>query len=282
MWPFNLSLFENTLVIFQSTHLIRGVTVDIGTINISDEFQSTHLIRGVTASWIGDSPASFKFQSTHLIRGVTNKSYFGYSFVKTFQSTHLIRGVTRWKRRKICLRKNFNPHTSYEVWQFSWLINIFNAKISIHTPHTRCDILLTVEEHTTLTFQSTHLIRGVTRSRWLLWPWRDYFNPHTSYEVWQIRGHQRHRLVYISIHTPHTRCDSKEMWSSIESLKFQSTHLIRGVTGSLFLQGVIMINISIHTPHTRCDHGNTFLSVMGIVISIHTPHTRCDSLLFAV
>ena len=78
--------------------------------------------------------------------------------------------------------------------------------ISIHTPHTRCDLAKILAVTMSILFQSTHLIRGVTRltSTWI-WSLRTFqsthlirgvtggrrgvraglhhFNPHTSYEV---------------------------------------------------------------------------------------------------
>ena len=104
-----------------------------------DEFQSTHLIRGVTRRVRLPSPPDTSFQSTHLIRGVTQPKWYDITVSKAFQSTHLIRGVTIQHQ---CDR-------------------IISPKISIHTPHTRCDGTNGVAIGTTVT----------------------NFNPHTSYEV---------------------------------------------------------------------------------------------------
>ena len=118
-----------------------------------------------------------------------------------------------------------------------WLVNFrgpqLHKKISIHTPHTRCDV--------------GSLVNSYVQSD---------FNPHTSYEVW---------LVCSWIKVP-------------DAIRFQSTHLIRGVTDCtlLYLDRVQMI--SIHTPHTRCDQNSASRVAEGLIISIHTPHTRCDLL----
>ena len=56
---------------FQSTHLIRGVTLMLTGYNASPVFQSTHLIRGVTSLTATNVDLNNLFQSTHLIRGVT-------------------------------------------------------------------------------------------------------------------------------------------------------------------------------------------------------------------
>ena len=150
----------------------------------------------------------------------------------TFQSTHLIRGVT-------------------------WLSGSVGTgqSISIHTPHTRCDSLILGCFPQLIIFQSTHLIRGVT---WYLNLWssemgRD-FNPHTSYEVWQTCiGLEFQGMPYFNPHT------SYEVWPPlvifmVKGTLFQSTHLIRGVTGVAAAATKAAFAISIHTPHTRCDN----------------------------
>ena len=169
----------------------------------------------------------------------------------------------------------FNPHTSYEVWHaFKTAYNV-PMYISIHTPHTRCDTNVDLNNLKTATFQSTHLIRGVTRIRWYFptgleisihtphtrcdynyWGIRrrwSNFNPHTSYEVWRLIRFNLWVRLLISIHTPHTRCDKLNMRVMYTQLWFQSTHLIRGVTSYILDYLLSQGYISIHTPHTRCD-----------------------------
>ena len=151
--------------------------------------------------------------------------------------------------------------------------------ISIHTPHTRCDSQFIDFVISVIKFQSTHLIRGVTK--WVhvgrqvhmdfnphtsyevwrksyprSWYLNLYFNPHTSYEVWldSLSGFKAKRPD-ISIHTPHTRCDVK-----------------------VAVYVPVFTPISIHTPHTRCDIEEGTSTRYLKNISIHTPHTRCDLL----
>ena len=127
-------------------------------------------------------------------------------------------------------------------------------KISIHAPHSRCDLGI----HATLVmqaqFQSTHLIRGATdlRMRPCMAPAQVFQSTHL------IRGAtpgcaDGFDQLLISIHAPHSRCDrychrrsppapnfnprtSFEVrrcdWLNANgrSEQFQSTHLIRGAT----------------------------------------------------
>ena len=152
-----------------------------------------------------------------------------------FQSTHLIRGVTAVFKLFKSTLVYFNPHTSYEVWHEALLDFAISVGISIHTPHTRCDYfypdylrqpLANFNPHTSYEvwpgrtraailfqiggFQSTHLIRGVTRDVcWIRRPPAGYFNPHTSYEVWPIKSWKRLRVLYFNPHT------SYEVWHLI-------------------------------------------------------------------
>ena len=111
-----------------------------GIIQIPDGklIQSTHLLRVATVGDVSLRPY-FRFQSTHLLRGATTATTME-SRINTFQSTHLLRGATAGVRGQGC-----------------------RARISIHTPLTRCDV--TPGNAATPDF---------------------YFNPHTSYEVRQI------------------------------------------------------------------------------------------------
>ena len=149
------------------------------------------------------------------------------------------------------------------------------SRISIHSPHTRGDIIGIFQTNQKCLFQSTPLIRGETPS----------LTQKGSASKFQstplIRGE--------------TKCNSRRAWK----LAFQSTPLIRGETiccKRLWKPAYI----SIHSPHTRGD-GWLFPAVCGILdfnplpsyegrhegqcdfhlglhISIHSPHTRGDSI----
>ena len=101
------------------------------------------------------------------------------------------------------------------------------------------------------TFQSTHPVRGATRSR-----------------AEDQAGQE------ISIHAPRAGCDVRKQRAQQESGKFQSTHPVRGATrrGAPYQR---CRRISIHAPRAGCDvvlqrHRQP------LRISIHAPRAGCD------
>ena len=106
-------------------------------------------------------------------------------------------------------------------------------------------------------------------------PVKQYFNPRTPHGV-RLRAC---RLLIgstdISIHAPHTGCDTLTAPYVARLRLFQSTHPTRGATRQNVRRG-LGIKISIHAPHTGCDTvlANVFQEPL---ISIHAPHTGCDA-----
>ena len=101
-------------------------------------------------------------------------------------------------------------------------------------------------------FQSTHPTRGATRPKGF-----------------------HHTGNSISIHAPHTGCDSDSVTEAAHGIRFQSTHPTRGATrtrGQFHRADII----SIHAPHTGCDPPGKTPQRQRTVISIHAPHTGCD------
>ena len=101
--------------------------------------------------------------------------------------------------------------------------------------------------------------------------------PHTRCDSW-VFWHQA-SARFISIHTPHTRCDVEDAYITLlDDISIHTPHTrcdihycnVNGHTNE----------ISIHTPHTRCDFHSRFNFSIVDFISIHTPHTRCDRLKF--
>ena len=103
---------------------------------------------------------------------------------KKFQSTHPIRGATPAFRRPPRCRY-FNPRTPYGVRPADTGKRKDHHGISIHAPHTGCDLLVSPDLEAEA-FQSTHPIRGATR-----------------------KGGVHVVCHVISIHAPHTGCDGK-------------------------------------------------------------------------
>ena len=145
---------------FQSTHPLRGATLDDSHYNSTSAFQSTHPLRGATRRRIGGVGRQMHF-NPRTPCGVRRGAYVDYDAVwfisihaplagcdgreasarrstAEFQSTHPLRGATRLSAR------------------YSRLM-----AISIHAPLAGCDAgEMTFED--VRTFQSTHPLRGAT------------------------------------------------------------------------------------------------------------------------
>ena len=78
---------------FQSTHPLRGATIDTAQILAGIGFQSTHPLRGATDR-LAKAGVDKLFQSTHPLRGATRPRGISFS-ANRFQSTHPLRGATR-------------------------------------------------------------------------------------------------------------------------------------------------------------------------------------------
>ena len=173
-----------------------------------------------------------------------------------FQSTPLIRGETAGRQTTQLRRPHFNPLPSYEGRRNARRIGAHGAPISIHSPHTRGDIIAFIPLRKWPLFQSTPLIRGETRGGGRGASPREIFqstplirgetasaalvrscgrisihSPHTrgdSPRLGCVRGHR------ISIHSPHTRGDGGSALWARRGKGFQSTPLIRGETCDAF------------------------------------------------
>ncbi len=207
---------------------------------------------GVRQSESDSNRKTSLFQSTHPIRGATvllDDLFFGNV---QFQSTHPIRGATV-----------ADPGFGQPI------------VISIHAPHTGCDLIQDPLPTVFRLFQSTHPIRGAT-------------------PIWAMMSTMN---IFQSTH-PIRGATSKVAFIPDKFKLFQSTHPIRGAT-SLWLYplkplsdfnprtpyGVRRhsvslprqaVDISIHAPHTGCDHRRSETN-QYLRISIHAPHTGCDT-----
>ena len=237
------------LILFQSTHLLRGATAGIWRYQLVVPYFNPRTSYEVRRPGFRYVAPTQEFQSTHLLRGATRSSnLMGRS--RRFQSTHLLRGATIY-RKYVALFQAISIHaplTRCDVKSSRLRQRTF---ISIHAPLTRCDTR-TLRRVTSIeyfnprtsyevrlkvsnsdipseTFQSTHLLRGATQSPHDSGNHIVDFNPRTSYEV-------RHLAKY---------------WL-VDIYKFQSTHLLRGATRGRHDCGGHH-GISIHAPLTRCD-----------------------------
>ena len=146
---------------FQSTHLLRGATVDMdfGFCSIGKYFNPrTSCEVRLTASAPGIRQVLF--QSTHLLRGATASARYDY-IKHIFQSTHLLRGATP----TIIEANNYiniSIHAPLARCDHGLSITRAGERISIHAPLARCDIMGTWQNVS-----------------------NPYFNPRTSCEVRQ-------------------------------------------------------------------------------------------------
>ena len=168
--------------IFQSTHPLRGATVEGGiTVVESWLFQSTHPLRGATPPRflsIGGKP----FQSTHPLRGATFCDVVSTTG-SSFQSTHPLRGATVGLERVVLRRLNFNPRTP-------------------------CGVRLRRRPNRVLgqKFQSTHPLRGATDAAVKRFR-EDWISIHAP-----LAGCDDYSVLHcsdgvISIHAPLAGCD---------------------------------------------------------------------------
>ena len=119
-------------------------------------------------------------------------------------------GVRRGRCRRRPFRAQFQ--STHPIRGATWenVPGALSSNISIHAPHTGCDF-------------AAVLFPAVSAN----------FNPRTPYGV-RLYG----AVVYtpehlISIHAPHTGCDGSVPIGFSGPCQFQSTHPIRGATGSL-------------------------------------------------
>ena len=81
------------IIIFQSTHPVRGATSSFVPSAYGASFQSTHPVRGATPRFCRLVPMPL-FQSTHPVRGATCNTPMMFCTTAIFQSTHPVRGAT--------------------------------------------------------------------------------------------------------------------------------------------------------------------------------------------
>ena len=169
-----------------------------------------------------------------------------------FQSTHPLRGATR--HGGVCGQVfQISIHAplagcDYRVRNFP-----FAPRISIHAPLAGCDSSLYLLFQPRR-FQSTHPLRGATRSHPAQEAAKMNFNPRTPCGVRRQFHHLARRGDKISIHAPLAGCDCTG---------HRNTAAFR--------------LISIHAPLAGCD-GRSGAAAGFAKISIHAPLAGCDSM----
>ena len=151
--------------VFQSTHPLRGATVQIGGIFLIYEFQSTHPLRGATRRLRSCMLRHAKFQSTHPLRGATF-SNIERKIDSVFQSTHPLRGATGigGAMERLTFISIHAPLAGCDEPRRA------SAQPHPHfNPRTPCGVRRATAGKRTAstTFQSTHPLRGATRAQQL-------------------------------------------------------------------------------------------------------------------
>ena len=163
--------------VFQSTHPVRGATLATSATSGGISFQSTHPVRGATRLDI-TRPRGQRI-SIHAPREGCDVTTLAVDPVPVqFQSTHPVRGATIVPCR-LAHHGTISIHAPREGCDPDGYTHVQHSAISIHAPREGCDSMDTIIQRPTMTFQSTHPVRGATPNcRWAttLCP---YFNPRT-------------------------------------------------------------------------------------------------------
>ena len=257
---------------FQSTHPLRGATIEIGTRFVSD-FISIHApLAGCDYRMIYSSSKGSYFNprtpcgvrrdrigvrfpcryfNPRTPCGVRLRKSASRTQTRTFQSTHPLRGATGGiKYCEVIDRFQSTHPLRGATWGVRPLCVL--KSISIHAPLAGCDQLYASRALKSRIFQSTHPLRGATC---------------------------RDRLVLeqqnISIHAPLAGCDCRKDRRKHVQHAFQSTHPLRGAT---FLPRDPVRSAPYFNPRTPCGVRHTVATrEIFFNISIHAPLAGCDS-----
>ena len=168
------------------------------------------------------------FQSTHPVRGATLFPH-GHTVAGVFQSTHPVRGATD---KLVRLRAVFHisihaPREGCDELHAG--AAAVNVGISIHAPREGCDAEPMACGSADTTFQSTHPVRGATKTRRRLTIVKKFQSTHpvrgATLDRCDVRTGRR-----ISIHAPREGCDGYRSTRPHAARQFQSTHPVRGAT----------------------------------------------------
>ena len=123
---------------FQSTHPVRGATVDPKHVRGSHVI-SIHAPReGCDSSRMPAHTPRLSFQSTHPVRGATTHGQSVPASKILFQSTHPVRGATRWRQRYPDGTVFQSTHPVRGATVVHGGVDVPCA-ISIHAPREGCD-----------------------------------------------------------------------------------------------------------------------------------------------
>ena len=167
-----------------------------------------------------------------------------------------------------------------------------NIAISTHAPLARCDVIRFCPTLCIL-FQLTHLLRGATNLRGGFLSLA-VISTHAPLARCDNSMGRSIGMKEISTHAPLARCDTgadSGMSSTMISthaplarcdillcfrksaIQFQLTHLLRGATGAITLQGYPLFFISTHAPLARCEFSGL---IFYKLFNISNSRTSCE------
>ena len=215
-------------LLFQSTHPVRGATVDPGTKSgVWDGFQSTHPVRGATIGDLADLTTEAKI-SIHAPRAGCDDELRHMALLHAI-SIHAPRAgcdlseyplrsrISHFNPRTPCgVRlafalaaawfRHFNPRTPCGV-RLLRLRSVSQAEaISIHAPRAGCDAQQLLISKAAEGFQSTHPVRGATGAEAVCISSHG-ISIHAPRAGCDFINADIPRVCVISIHAPRAGCD---------------------------------------------------------------------------
>ena len=131
-----------TVAAFQSTHPMRGATLDLCLSGLISQISIHAPHAGCDTCAQKYTYTGFAFQSTHPMRGATPFRRTSTA-VFPFQSTHPMRGATSSSFCPCRYTRYFNPRTPCGVRHAFFDGDELLVFISIHAPHAGCDLVAT-------------------------------------------------------------------------------------------------------------------------------------------
>ena len=258
--------------IFQSTHPLRGATLDIAIAHTfayisihaplagcdntgaASFFNHAHFNPrtpcGVRRNGSAKQQTKTIFQSTHPLRGATRRPLLSFPLIHI--SIHApLAGCDEYPYPQRPLPLEFQSTHPLRGATVTTLCVKAIAIISIHAPLAGCDDKMLRRVYKLYIFQSTHPLRGAT-----LYGGNGRGGRGISIHA-PLAGCDGLRMQYniIAVHfNPRTPCGVRRTDGSTTTppTSFQSTHPLRGATSSQFILKYYP-GISIHAPLAGCD-----------------------------
>ena len=250
-------------------------------------------LAGCDVQSYGIGSRNVAFQSTHPLRGATLLPTFSRSAM-TFQSTHPLRGAT-YIDRSGNLYTVISIHAPLAGCDEAGAEVPANAKISIHAPLAGCDDREAAErtgrdhfnprtpcgvrhQHpqsrgAARSFQSTHPLRGATRSTSCYSRLKKFQSTHPLRGATALTA-QRSRSSPISIHAPLAGCDKEAAEADMkEAISIHAP--LAGCDASCRFSRA---GRSYFNPRTPCGVRQYEMGpgTINVLISIHAPLAGCD------